>query len=41
MSLSNNKVRGLLGRKIGIVADQIKRLHDQELEGIIKEIQLL
>lgn len=41
MSLSNNKVRGLLGRKIGTVADQIKRLHDQELEGIVKEIQLL
>lgn len=41
MSLSNNKVRSLLGRKIGTVADQIKRLHNQELEGIVKEIQML
>jgi dTDP-4-dehydrorhamnose reductase len=41
MSLSNNKVRTLLGRKIGTVAEHIKRLKNQEMEEIVNEIKLL
>lgn len=41
MSLSNNKIRKLLGRQIGTVEEQIKRLNNQEMEGIVKEIKLL
>jgi dTDP-4-dehydrorhamnose reductase len=41
MSLSNNKVSTILGRKIGTVAEHIKRLNNQEMEGFVKEIKLL
>jgi dTDP-4-dehydrorhamnose reductase len=41
MSLSNNKVSTLLGRKIGTVAEQLKRLNNQEMGAIVKEIKLL
>jgi dTDP-4-dehydrorhamnose reductase len=41
MSLSNHKVIELLGRNLGSVKQQIALLHQQEIQGIIKEIQLL
>jgi dTDP-4-dehydrorhamnose reductase len=41
MSLSNQKVRELLGRNLGTVKQQIAQLHQQEVEGKIQEIQLL
>jgi dTDP-4-dehydrorhamnose reductase len=41
MSLSNQKTRELLGRKLGTVKNDIFRLHQQEVEGKITEIQLL
>jgi dTDP-4-dehydrorhamnose reductase len=41
MSLSNQKVRKLLGRKLGTVKEQIAQLYQQEVEGKIQEIQLL
>ena len=41
MSLSNQKVEDFLGRNLGTVKQHIAKLHQQELEGINKEIQLL
>jgi dTDP-4-dehydrorhamnose reductase len=41
MSLSNRKVRELLGRNLGTVKQHIALLHQQELEGKTQEIQLL
>jgi dTDP-4-dehydrorhamnose reductase len=41
MSLSNHKVIELLGRNLGSVKQQIALLHQQEIQGNIKEIQLL
>ena len=41
MSLSNRKVRELLGRNLGTVKQHIALLHQQELEGKNQEIQLL
>lgn len=41
MSLSNRKVRELLGRNLGTVKEQIAQLHQQEVEAKIQEIQLL
>jgi dTDP-4-dehydrorhamnose reductase len=41
MSLSNRKVRELLGKNIGTVKQHIAFLHKQEVEGKIQEIQLL
>lgn len=41
MSLSNQKVKDFLGRNLGTVKQHIAKLHQQELEGINKEIQLL
>ena len=41
MSLSNQKVRELLGRNLGTVKEQIAQLYQQEVEGKIQEIQLL
>jgi dTDP-4-dehydrorhamnose reductase len=41
MSLSNQKVRELLGRNLGSVKQHIAQLHLQEHEAITKEIQLL
>ena len=41
MSLSNQKVKDFLGMNLGTVKEHIAKLHQQELEGINKEIQLL
>jgi dTDP-4-dehydrorhamnose reductase len=41
MSLSNQKVRELLGRNLGTVKEHIAQLYQQEVEGKIQEIQLL
>ena len=41
MSLSNRKVRELLGRNLGTVKQHIALLHKQEVESKIQEIQLL
>jgi len=41
MSLSNQKVRNLLGRSLGTVKEHIAQLHKQEFENKIKEIQSL
>ena len=41
MSLSNQKVRELLGHNLGSVKQHIAQLHLQEHEAIFKEIQLL
>ena len=41
MSLSNQKVRELLGRSLGTVKQHIAQLHKEEFENKIKEIQLL
>lgn len=41
MSLSNQKVRKLLGRNLGTVKQHISLLHKQEIKGKIQEIQLL
>lgn len=41
MSLSNRKVCELLGRNLGKVKQHIALLHKQEIDGKIKEIQLL
>jgi dTDP-4-dehydrorhamnose reductase len=38
MSLSNRKVCNLLGRQLGGVREQIARLHEQELNGLAREI---
>jgi dTDP-4-dehydrorhamnose reductase len=39
MSLSNSKVRNLLGRPIGSIQEQIATLHRQELNGLAEELQ--
>lgn len=41
MSLSNQKVRDLLGQNLGTVKQHIVRLHQQEFDPNTKEIQLL
>jgi dTDP-4-dehydrorhamnose reductase len=41
MSLSNQKVRELLGRNLGTVKEHIAQLHKQEFENKINEIQSL
>lgn len=41
MSLSNQKIRELLGRNLGTVKEHIAQLYQQEVEGKIQEIQLL
>lgn len=41
MSLSNNKTCNLLGRKLGGVDDHLARLHQQEKNGIVREIRNL
>ena len=41
MSLSNKKTCNLLGRKLGGVAEHVARLHQQEQNGLAREIQKL
>jgi dTDP-4-dehydrorhamnose reductase len=41
MSLSNNKVRNVLGRPIGGLQEQMTVLHQQELNGLAQEIRRL
>jgi len=41
MSLSNSKVRELLGRNLGTVKQHLSRLHDQEINDDTKKLQLL
>ena len=41
MSLSNQKVKELLGRSLGTAKQHIAQLHKQELDNKIKKIQLL
>lgn len=41
MSLSNKKVKDLLGRNLGTVKEHIAKLHQQEIDRKIQEIQLL
>ncbi len=41
MSLSNQKVRDLLGRNLGTVKQHVSQLYQQEFEAITQEIQLL
>ncbi len=41
MSLSNKKVKDLIGKNLGTVKQHIAKLHQQEIEGKIQEIQLL
>jgi dTDP-4-dehydrorhamnose reductase len=41
MSLSNKKVKELLGKNVGLVKHDIARLHQQELESKTNEIKLL
>lgn len=41
MSLSNKKVKDLLGRNLGTVKEHIAKLHQQEIGSKIQEIQLL
>jgi dTDP-4-dehydrorhamnose reductase len=41
MSLSNKKVKDLLGRNLGTVKQHIAKLHQQETEYLIHQIQLL
>ncbi len=41
MSLSNQKARKLLGRKLGSVVEHLARLHQQEQSGLAREIQSL
>jgi dTDP-4-dehydrorhamnose reductase len=41
MSLSNNKVRNVLGRRVGGLQEQIELLHQQELNGLAQEIKIL
>ena len=41
MSLSNAKVSRVIGRRLGSVAEQLKKLHAQEQEGLAKEMQSL
>jgi dTDP-4-dehydrorhamnose reductase len=41
MSLSNQKVCDLLGRRLGGIQEHIARLHQQELNGLAQEIRKL
>ena len=41
MSLSNSKVRNLLGRPAGSIQEQIATLHQQECNGLAQELQKL
>jgi len=41
MSLSNQKTRKLLGKKLGGVDEHIARLHQQEQTGLVQELQKL
>lgn len=41
MSLSNQKIRELLGRKLGDVEEHIAKLHQQEQNGLAQEIKKL
>lgn len=41
MSLSNNKIRKLLGRPLGGIQEQMAVLHQQELDGFAQEIHKL
>jgi len=41
MSLSNQKVCKLLGRKLGGISEQIARLHQQEQNGLAREVRQL
>ena len=41
MSLSNNKLRSLLGRPVGGLQEQMALLHQQELNGLAQEIRRL
>jgi dTDP-4-dehydrorhamnose reductase len=41
MSLSNQKIRDLLGRRLGGVQDHLARLHQQELNGLSQESRIL
>lgn len=41
MSLSNQKVCNLIGRKFGSVTEHLARLHEQEHEGLATEVQKL
>jgi len=41
MSLSNSKVRNLLGRSVGSIQEQIATLHQQEFNGLAQELQKL
>lgn len=41
MSLSNQKVCDLLGRRLGGIQEHMARLHQQELNGLAQEIQTL
>lgn len=41
MSLSNQKTRDLLGRKLGWINEHIARLHQQEQNGLAQELQRL
>lgn len=41
MSISNQKICHLLGRKLGSVGEQISRLHQQEKSGLAQELQKL
>jgi len=41
MSLSNSKVRNLLGRPVGSIQEQIATLHQQEYNGLAQELQKL
>ena len=41
MSLSNSKVRVLLGRPVGSIQEQIATLHQQEYNGLAQELQKL
>jgi hypothetical protein len=41
MSLSNQKICNLLGRKLGRVNEHIARLHQQKQNGLAQEMQEL
>jgi dTDP-4-dehydrorhamnose reductase len=41
MSLSNSKVKNLLGRPVGSIQEQIATLHQQEFSGLAQELQKL
>ena len=41
MSLSNSKVKNLLGKSVGSIQEQITILHQQEINGLAQELQKL